>query len=240
MTAWVTPWPRYALGGLLHSRKNHRADLLRGLQSPPSAPPLLAQAKTKATHKVANFVLVSNTDNRAVVFIFDGVRQVVEVALDARLRHRAPDEAFCVEHGVLRILVECVLRRVADTVECVNTAQMGGRGVEHAQAVDAVERHPGRGDPVSLVVGDDFYMAAFVYSASQKVRGSALSGCREKCTPNTRITEYSMATARSATALSISMHGDTHVVPRFCNQHTSAPAAGVGGGTINTATYQCQ
>ena len=98
---------------------------------------------------------------------------MVEVALDTRLRHRAPDEAFCVEHGVLRILVECVLRRVADTVQRVNRAQMWERR-KHAQALYTVERHPGRGDPVSLVVGYDFYMAAFVYSACKKKLEGAL------------------------------------------------------------------
>ena len=213
------------LSGLLHPCKNHRADLFWGLQSPPSAPPALAPAK-KITHKFADFVLVSNTDNRAVVFVFDGVRQVVEVALDARLRHRAPDEAFCVEHGVLRILVECVLRRVADTVQRVNRAQMWERR-KHAQALYTVERHPGRGDPVSLVVGYDFYMAAFVYSASKKkVRGST-AGCGEKYIPNTRITGQSKATVRSATALSTCLCMDTHVVPRSATNTNQRRAQGV-------------
>ena len=73
--------------------------------------------------------------------------EVFDVVLDGGLAPRATDQTLGVKDGVLRVGRQLVLGGISD-----ETLALGG------------ESHVGRGDTVTLVVGNDLNAAVLVYS----------------------------------------------------------------------------
>ena len=96
------------------------------------------RAKKKPnTHEFLLLAAVLDADVRLAALAEDGEGEVLAVRLHLRVLELTPDEALGVEHGVVRVHGDLVLRGVADQALVVREGHIRGRGA------------------VALVVGDD-------------------------------------------------------------------------------------
>ena len=69
----------------------------------------------KETHEFAELATVLDLDVRLSTLVCDLEWPVLHVALDLGIIELATNETLCVEDGVFRVRVECILRAVTNT-----------------------------------------------------------------------------------------------------------------------------
>ena len=99
--------------------------------------------------KLTGLALVVDSNGGFSVDLLDLERPVLDVALNVTIVHLASNKTFGVEYGVAGVRVEGILGGVTD------------------ETLLSVECDPRRGDTVALVVGDDLYTSAPLYTVQR-------------------------------------------------------------------------
>ena len=162
------------------------------------------------THKLPVLALVLDLDGGLVVLLDDVERPVLLVALDLGIVYFTADETLSVEDRVFGVRVVCVLGGISDTAS--GSAIVRHRDTKgHAQSLVVREADPRWGDTVTLVVCDNLYTTAALYTGVESQlwlwpRGGGL------CSPNARISGGSIRSV-SEVRLEYRSRG-TYVVPK--------------------------